>query len=253
MLNNPLLEFPPLHEGILIKRYKRFLADVKLDNDEIVTAHCPNTGPMTGLVYEGGRVRLRYCPSISRKLDWTWEQSLVPNLEKGSSCWVGVNTLLANKLVRLAIENNYLKDELGEILGIRQEVVYGADRKSRIDFLLTSNNIKSNGKLIYLEVKNTTWVEKNVALFPDTVTTRGQKHLKELMGVMPDSKAVLVPCITRPDITEFAPGDNADPKYGDLFRQAIAAGLVVIPCSFNFFSDHIVWGGTRPVIELQKK
>ena len=96
-------------------------------------------------------------------------------------------------------------------------------------------------------MKNTTWTDGTTALFPDTVTERGQKHLVELMSVLPDSRAVLVPCLSRPDVTEFAPGDSADPRYGELFRQAIKAGVEVLPCCFRFQADGIRWEGVRPL------
>ena len=98
-----LLSFEPLEEGVLIKRYKRFLADVELSSGEVVTAHCANTGPMTGVLIPGQRVRLRHAPSPKRKLAWTWEQAEVPGVD-GQPCWVGINTALPNRLIRAAVE-----------------------------------------------------------------------------------------------------------------------------------------------------
>ncbi len=250
MASSILLKFPPLEEGNLLKRYKRFMADVELTNGEIVTAHCPNTGPMTGVLHPGGKVRIRYAPSPKRKLAWTWEQAEV--LEKdGSATWVGVNTGLSNTLVRLAIEAGFLNDSLGEVLEIRQEVPYGRNMRSRIDLLLNAESSDSALKPIYLEVKNTTWKEGPLALFPDTVTKRGQKHLEEMMGVLPKARAVLVPCLSRSDVKAFAPGDSADPVYGELFREALSAGVEVIPCCFGFKLDRITWEGLRPVKSQQ--
>ncbi len=241
-----LLKFPFLTEGVLIKRYKRFLADVQLDSGEIVTAHCANTGPMQGILKVGGKVRLRYASSPTRKLKWTWEQAEVEGVN-GSSCWVGVNTALPNLLIRLAIESGFLQDEIGPIGLIRKEVKYGINGRSRIDLLLIPSEIAIDKRQIYLEVKNTTWVRDSLALFPDTVTERGQKHLKELIGVLPDSRAVLIPCLSRMDVDGFAPGDSADPLYGKLFRQALKEGVDVIPCCFGFHKDHITWEGKKPV------
>ena len=246
MGDRTILEFPPLEEGILLKRYKRFLADVKLKTGKIVTAHCANTGPMLGVLFPGGRVRLRHAPSPTRKLSWTWEQSEVIH-EDRSSCWVGVNTLLPNKLVKAAIESDYLVKELGVIIEIRQEVKYGAENRSRIDLLLKPNRNSPDPRQIFLEVKNTTWELRGKGLFPDTITKRGQKHLKELMALMPKSRGVLVPCLSRSDIDAFAPGDEADPLYGKLYRQAISNGLEVIPCCFGFHKDQITWEGIRPI------
>ena len=244
-----LLDFEPLQEGVLLKRYKRFLADVELPDGEVITAHCANTGPMTGVLIPGQRVRLRYAPSPKRKLAWTWEQAEVPGADQ-KPCWVGINTALPNRLIRATVEAGCLEAQLGPIAGIRAEVAYGENKRSRIDLLLTPTEDNPDQRPIYLEVKNTTWTDGTTALFPDTVTERGQKHLVELMGVLPDARAVLVPCLSRPDVTEFAPGDSADPRYGELFREALKAGVEVLPCCFRFLPDQILWEGARPLRQL---
>ena len=245
-MNDRIIEFEPLIEGILIKRYKRFLADIQIDNGDIVTAHCANTGPMKGLLNEGAKVRISFSSSTTRKLPWTWEQVKVLGSDN-KEVWVGINTLFANKLIRKVIEQNLLKDKLGEIAKIKSEVPYGKDKKSRIDFLLTPKSSNPDNRNIYVEVKNTTWTKNNVALFPDTETKRGQKHLIELKGLIPESKSVLVPCITRKDIDYFAPGDESDPLYGELFRESISAGMLLMPCCFEFHSDHVAWKGFKPL------
>ena len=245
-MNDRIIEFEPLIEGILIKRYKRFLADIQIENGEIVTAHCANTGPMKGLLNEGAKVRISFSSSTTRKLPWTWEQVKVIGSDN-KEVWVGINTLFANKLIRKVIEQNLFKDKLGEIAKIKSEVPYGKDKKSRIDFLLTPKSSNPDNRNIYVEVKNTTWTKNNVALFPDTETKRGQKHLIELKGLIPESKSVLVPCITRKDIDYFAPGDESDPLYGVLFRESISAGMLLMPCCFEFHSDHVVWNGIKPL------
>ena len=245
-MNDRIIEFEPLIEGILIKRYKRFLADIQIDNGEIVTAHCANTGPMKGLLSQGAKVRISFSSSTTRKLPWTWEQVKVLGSDN-KEIWVGINTLFANKLIRKVIEQNLLKDKLGEIAKIKSEVPYGKDKKSRIDFLLTPKSSNPDNRNIYVEVKNTTWTKNNVALFPDTETKRGQKHLIELKGLIPESKSVLVPCITRKDIDYFAPGDESDPLYGLLFRESISAGMLLMPCCFEFHSDHVAWKGFKPL------
>ena len=241
-----LLRFEALEEGVLIKRYKRFLADVELCSGEVITAHCANTGPMTGVLIPGQRVRLRHAPSPKRKLAWTWEQAEVPGADN-DPCWVGINTALPNRLIRATVEAGCLDAQLGPIAGIRAEVAYGENKRSRIDLLLTPADSNPDQRPIYLEVKNTTWTDGPTALFPDTVTERGQKHLVELMGVLPDARAVLVPCLSRPDVTAFAPGDSADPRYGELFREALKAGVEVLPCCFRFHKDRILWEGIRPL------
>ena len=245
-MNDWIIQFEPLIEGILIKRYKRFLADIKLKSGEIVTAHCANTGPMKGLMIEGAKVRISVSPSPKRKLPFTWEQVCVLDSKK-EEVWVGINTLLANKLIKKVIEKNLLKNIIGEIETIKPEVPYGKDKKSRIDFFVTPKSSNPDKRNIYIEVKNTTWITKNIALFPDTVTKRGQKHLIELKELIPESKSVLLLCITRKDAICFATGDEADPLYGNLFRESLSAGMISIPCSFEFHKDHVTWNGIKPL------
>ena len=239
-----VIEFEPLIEGVLLKRYKRFLADIQLKNGEIVTAHCANTGPMKGLLKTGSKVRISISSSPNRKLPYTWEQICVVNDNK--EVWVGINTLFANKLIRKVIEKNLVL-EIGDFEKINSEVPYGKDKKSRIDFLLTPKSSNPDKRDIYIEVKNTTWLKKNIALFPDTETKRGQKHLKELKDLMPNSKSILIFCITRNDADYFSPGDEADPMYGKLFRESSRAGMISIPCSFEFNKDHVLWNGILPL------
>ena len=249
-MSNRLITFEPLKEGKLVKRYKRFLADIELDDGTTITAHCPNTGPMKSLITKDSRVRVSFSPSPTRKLSWTWEQvEIITN--KGKKIWVGVNTLFANKLIRKAIEYELLNKFIGEIELIRAEVPYGVEKKSRIDFLLTPKCSNPDKRNIYIEVKNTTWAKDDLALFPDTITTRGQKHLRELMAVLPDSKAILIPCITRVDVQKFSTGDEADPMYGKLFRESIKKGLIVIPCCFSFYKDHVTLKKIVPLLETK--
>jgi len=245
-MNERIIEFDPLIEGVLIKRYKRFLADIKLESGEIVTAHCANTGPMKGLLTERAKVRMSVSPSPKRKLPFTLEQISVLDTNN-NEVWVGINTLFANKLIKKVIEKDLLREKIGEIEIIKSEVAYGKDKKSRIDFFLTPKSSNPDKRNIYIEVKNTTWIKENVALFPDTVTKRGQKHLVELKELIPESKSVLVPCITRKDAELFTPGDEADPLYGSLFRESSSAGMITIPCSFVFHKDHVTWNGIKPL------
>ncbi len=232
-MNERIIEFDPLIEGVLIKRYKRFLADIKLETGKIVTAHCANTGPMKGLLSEGAKVRMSISPSPSRKLPFTWEQVCVLDVNK-DEVWVGINTLFANKLIKKVIEKNLLKEIIGEIETIKSEVPYGKDKKSRIDLFLTPKSSNPDKRNIYIEVKNTTWITKNIALFPDTVTKRGQKHLIELKELIPGSKSVLVPCITRKDADFFAPGDEADPLYGSFLENLRVQVCLLSPVRLSF-------------------
>ena len=122
-------------------------------------------------------------------------------------------------------------------------------KKAELTFFLTPKSSNPDKRNIYIEVKNTTWIKENVALFPDTVTKRGQKHLIELKELIPESKSVLVPCITRKDAEFFTPGDAADPLYGKLFSESSSAGMITIPCSFVFHKDHVTWNGIKPLKE----
>ena len=238
-----VLRFEPLLEGVLQRRWKRFLSEVQLASGELVTAHCANTGPMTGVLHPGGRVRVRHDPSPKRKLAYTWEQAEMP----ADGGWVGVNTALPNRLLRATIEAGLLEPWLGPVASVRAEVTYGRERRSRIDLLLQPAPEAEDQRPIYVEIKNTTWSAADLALFPDTVTERGQKHLEELIHVLPDARAVLIPCVSRSDVTRFAPGDSADPRYGELFREAIDAGVEVIPCQFSFAVDAVRFEGVLPV------
>jgi sugar fermentation stimulation protein A len=207
--------YPQLWSGILVKRYKRFFADIELETGEVITAHCPNTGPMTGICVEGNPVR------VSKR--------------------VGVNTSLPNRAVRKLLEAGAIAP-LAQYQELRSEVPYGQE-KSRIDFLLTD----AKGKSTYIEVKNTTWTDGPLALFPDTVTTRGQKHLRELMGVVPEARAGLIYFVNRGDCTAFAPGDTRDPEYGVLLRQAVDCGVEVYPCGFEVSPEGITFTGVLPL------
>ncbi|MGB3615096.1 MAG: DNA/RNA nuclease SfsA [Elainellaceae cyanobacterium] len=215
--------YPDLVAGTLLKRYKRFLADIELETGETVTAHCPNTGPMTGVSQVGSAVLLSRSDNPKRKLAYTWEAIHTDGV------WVGVNTALPNRVVKSALEAQVFS-ELTPYAGIKSEVPYGEDRKSRVDFLLTSPDKPP----VYLEVKNATWTDgETCALFPDTVTTRGQKHLRELTNLLPDARAVMLYFINRGDCTTFSPGDTTDPEYGALLRAGVAQGLEVLPCRFE--------------------
>ena len=130
-MNDRIIEFEPLVEGVLIKRYKRFLADIQIDNGKIVTAHCANTGPMKGLLSEGAKVRISVSPSPKRKLPFTWEQICVLDA-KNEEVWVGINTLFANKLIKKVIEKNLLNQIIGEIETIKSEVPYGKDKVDKV-------------------------------------------------------------------------------------------------------------------------
>ncbi len=237
-----LYQYPPLQSGKLLKRYKRFFAEIELDSGEVITAHCPNTGPMTCVSTPGSLVQVSKSTNPARKLGYTWEMIQVCDPIAGEptpATWVGVNTGMPNRIVKLALEKHLLQ-ELGTYETIQAEVPYGTNRSSRIDFRLTGT---PDDRPIYLEVRSTTWVRDRVALFPDTVTTRGQKHLKEMTALLPEARAVMLYFINRGDRTLFASGDSADPTYGELLRQGVAEGLEVLPCRFEVTPEGIRYLG----------
>ncbi len=205
----------PLIKGTLIKRYKRFLADVTLENGDQTTAHTPNTGSMKGCSDPGSTVWLRDTKNPDRKYPLSWEM-----VETKPDVLVGINTILSNSLVAEAIENGITSELQGYDL-IRREVKYG-EENSRIDLLLECDHKPD----CYVEVKNVTLVEEDIAYFPDAVTKRGSKHLRELQAMVKQGKrAVIFYCIQRNDVREFQPADEIDPEYGRLLREAISGGV----------------------------
>ncbi len=209
----------PLIEGRLVRRYKRFLADVELADGTTVTTHTPNTGSMLGCCTPGSRVWLRDCQNPTRKYPLSWEL-----VETVDGALVGINTGLSNGLVREAIENGVI----GELIGykeIRAEVRYGAEN-SRIDLLLRDHRDAPD---CYVEVKNVTLAQSGTAMFPDAVSARGSKHLRELIGMVEKGyRACLCFCVQRDDVQQMAPADHIDVEYGRLLRKALAAGVEVL-------------------------
>ncbi|WP_009633953.1 DNA/RNA nuclease SfsA [Synechocystis sp. PCC 7509] len=240
-MNDWLYKYPPLYPGILLKRYKRFFADIELETGEVITAHCPNTGSMSGISTPGSAVQVSYSNNLKRKLAYTWEMIQVFD---NQPTWVGINTMMPNRIIKLALEK-FLFPQLSNYQKIQFEVAYGQDKKSRVDFLLSSDTERP----IYVEVKSTTWAQKQLALFPDTETTRGQKHLRELTALLPQSRAVMLYFINRGDCNQFAAGDSADPVYGKLLVSAIALGLEVLPCRFEISPQGIRYLGLAPVLD----
>ena len=208
----------PLIEGRLIRRYKRFLADVELARGGTITAACPNTGSLMGCADAGNRVWLSESDSPTRKYRHTWEM-----VEAGGVI-VGINTSLPNRLVREAIEAGVVS-ELAGYRTIRSEVAFG-EEGSRIDLVLE----RPGRKACYVEVKNVTAaVSCGVALFPDSVSERGAKHLRELMRLKARGlRPIQFYCVQRGDVNEVRPADAIDPVYGKTLREAIAAGVEVL-------------------------
>ncbi|MGI0482106.1 DNA/RNA nuclease SfsA [Geminocystis sp. CENA526] len=239
--HNFLYRYPPLMGGILKKRYKRFLADIQLDTGELITAHCANTGPMLGLCSIDSRVMVSKSDNPKRKLAYTWEMIAVG---EENPVWVGINTALPNKIVKSALENQLISELAGQYTQVKSEVKFGHDGKSRIDFVLSGGETD-----IYVEVKNTTLAENGVALFPDTETTRGQKHLQELINLPSGVKRVMLYFIARSDCKVFGVGSKFDRTYGKLFDEAREKGVIILPCRFDITPEGVIYLGSSMLLE----
>lgn len=210
------LMWPPLVRGTLLKRYKRFLADVALEDGSTITAHCPNTGRMTDCCEPGRPVYLSVHDNPKRKYPYTWELIHMP------ASLVGVNTLVPNRLVKLAVQTGQVP-ELDGYAEVASEVKMGAH--SRVDLMLQDDR---RGTCL-VEVKNCTMVQDGIARFPDAVTARGLKHLQELSAQLtPRNRSVMFYFIQRMDAEAFRPADDIDPAYGKALRQALDAGVEIL-------------------------
>ena len=226
---------PDLIPGVLLRRYKRFLADVQLADGSIITAHCPNSGSMLGCCTPGSPVLLSRSGNPSRTYPFTWELVLINGI------WAGINTARPNGIVREAIENGAIA-ELQGYDAIRAEVPYGTG--SRIDLLLEDKRGRC-----YVEVKNVTLVEERRALFPDSVTTRGQKHLRELMEVVRNGhRGIIFFLVQREDGDAVSPADLIDPEYGRLLRQAYEAGVEQLAYGATVTPEQISVSRRLPVV-----
>jgi sugar fermentation stimulation protein A len=211
------MRFPaPLIPGTLLQRYKRFLADVRLAGGGIVTAHCTNTGSMLGCKEPGSAVYLSLSGNTQRKLPYTWE------LIHAAGTWIGINTLHPNLLVAEAVGNGILR-ELAGYTCLRREVVTRPG--TRLDLCLGEGK-----RCCYVEVKNVTLNLNGAAAFPDAVSERATKHLKELIRLKKRAyRAAIVFVIQRSDCEVFRPADEIDPEYGRWLRRAIRAGVEILP------------------------
>jgi len=215
-MTQPGLFWPELVSGTLIRRYKRFLADVRLHSGEQVTAHCANSGRMTACCEPGRTVYLSRHDNPKRKLKYTWELIEMP------TSLVGVNTMIPNRLVHQSVVSGAV-EELGGYANAIREVNVG--KHSRIDLLLSN----SDRDRCYVEVKNCTLVENGVAHFPDAVTSRGLKHLVELETLVADGyRCVMFYLIQRMDATLFRPADTVDPAYGKQLRRVLKSGVEIL-------------------------
>lgn len=205
-----------LFHGTLIKRYKRFLADVKLADGEVVTAHCANSGSMLSLKDEGNEVWLSPATNPKAKLNYKWE------IVKADNVMVGINTSLPNKLVEEAILDGTII-ELKGYKNLRREMKYG--KNSRIDLFLSDH--QDGRPDCYVEVKSVTLSrDQNIGEFPDSVTSRGTKHLRELQDMVIDGhRSVMLYLAQRHDITSFKVASDIDPTYADALKVAKDNGV----------------------------
>ncbi len=204
----------PLLAGRLLRRYQRFLADVELADGRLVTAHTPNTGSMLQCAVPGHRVLVSVAANPARKLGFTLELIAV------NGHWVDTHTHRTNRVVEEGLKNGAIPELAG--YSVTPEVRYGA---SRLDFGLLRGQERA-----YVEVKNVTLCcAPAVACFPDAVTTRGQKHLRELLAAHREGhRAVIFFLVQRGEAAAFTPADAIDPEYGRLLREVVAAGVEVL-------------------------
>ncbi|PKH22779.1 DNA/RNA nuclease SfsA [Enterobacterales bacterium CwR94] len=209
---------PALQSATLISRYKRFLADVVTSSGETFTLHCANTGAMTGCATPGDTVWYSTSDNLARKYPHSWE--LTQTAEGNLIC---VNTLRANQIVKEALEANIVS-ELQGYQTLRSEVKYGTEQ-SRIDFMLQAEGRRN----CYIEVKSVTLLHQGKGYFPDAVTARGQKHLRELMSVAAQGhRAVLLFAVMHSGIEDVSPARHIDAKYAELLAQAKQCGVEIL-------------------------
>ena len=206
----------PLLTGVLLRRYQRFLADVRLDGGEQVTAHCTNTGSLRTCAEPGWRVALSRAPNPRRKLPYTWE------LVHDGQGWIGINTHLANALAEEAVREGRIPELAGWPV-LRRERAYGAN--SRIDILLEDGR-----RRCYVEVKNVTLLAADGCIaFPDAATLRGRKHLAELSEMVRQGhRAAMLYVVQRGDGGAFRPAHEIDPEYALAVRAAVVAGVEIL-------------------------
>lgn len=213
-----------LQQATLIQRYKRFLADITLADNNITTIHCANTGAMTGCATPNDSVWYSTSDNKKRKYPFSWE---VTQTQAGH--FICVNTIRANQLIEEAI-NNQIINELTKVTQVKREVKYGSEN-SKIDFLITDQ--KNNQT--FVEVKSVTLLHENQGYFPDAVTTRGQKHLRELIEMKESGhRAMLIFAVLHSGINSVSAARHVDPVYADLLQAAVDKGVEVVAYKANF-------------------
>jgi len=226
----------PLREGVLVRRYQRFLADVALPDDRTVVTWCPNPGSMRSCLADRAPCRISFSDRPHRKLQWTLEQVRV------DGTWILVHPARANDVVAEAIA----RDAIPELTGypeLQRERRYG--RGSRIDLLLSGH---ASAPDAYVEVKNVTLLEEGKGFFPDAVSERGTRHLRELMGVVEAGcRGVLLFHVGRADIPSVRPAAHIDPVYAETFLEAVERGVEVLAYRCRVGPEELVLGERLPV------
>ena len=227
---------PPLVPGVLLRRYKRFFADIRLQDEQEIVAHCPNTGKMTGLLTPGSSVWVQYRGTQGRKLAWSWE------LASQDGILVGVNTALPNTLVHRAVDEGFIP-QLAGYEESRREVTFG---DSLFDLWLHGH--RSREESCYVEVKNVTMREGKRALFPDAVTDRGRKHLLGLVkAVKTGHRAVQFFLVQRTDCEVFRPAWNIDRSYAETLVEARRQGVEILAWEAQTTSQSICLTRELPI------
>lgn len=229
----------PLQPATLIRRYKRFLADIRLEDGREVVAHCPNPGSMMGLAEPGMRIWVEPNDDPKKKLKFGWRL-----VEQGDGHFIGIDTSLPNKALKAALEA-YEVPGLQDYDTVRPEINYGTN--SRIDFLLEGGRGRT-----YVEVKSVTLSRvPGIAEFPDSVTARGTKHLHELAGVVAQGhRAVMLYLVQRTDARCFDLASDIDPAYCAAFSQARAAGVGMLCLGTHITPERVVVGQPLPTCGL---
>ena len=235
-----------LQEARLIRRYKRFMADVELGDGAQITLHCPNTGSMKNCLYPGHRVWFSDSKNPERKYPCTWEQAEIPVIfgSEEKMTLAGLHTGRANALVEELLTDSGVAS-LNQYQTIRREVKYGTEN-SRVDLLLSGEGMPD----CYLEVKSVTLaMGDGLGLFPDAVTSRGTRHLRELTEVCEQGgRAVLFFCVQHTGIDRVAPADDIDPTYGKALREAVSAGVEVMAWGADISPEEITLVKELPVL-----
>ena len=219
------MKFENLVYGKLIRRYKRFLADVELESGEVVVAHTTNSGSLKSCIVPGAPVTLSPANNPKRKTKYTWE------MIKIRDTWVGINTNVANDLAEELLKNNIING-LPEFTLVKREVKFS---DSRFDFYCETEDDK-----YFIEVKNVTYREGDYALFPDARTTRGLKHLNTLVEAIDNGyKAAMIYIIQRDDTKIFAPAKEIDPDYAKALKRVHKAGVEIFPVQMKVSPEEI--------------